>query len=441
MSEDLAQAQKKQVELKTTDTVFKITGLIILAITFGLFGGWAAFAPLDSAALAPGVVMVKDYRKTVQHLEGGIVKDILVRDGDVVKKDDVLVVIDDTQARAQLEILKSQYISFKTLESRLLSERDDLDRVVYPEELTALDDKRLVEAKQGQNQVFMARKNAREGEISVLEHRIDQLQSQIDGIAAVQKSRHALAASYQEEIGELESLVREGYADKQRLRELKRSLARLQGEIGEGKSGIAANEIKVGETRLQILQLNKEFRTEVVNQLGEVQAKLHDINERVSAVEDTVSRAVVKAPDSGMVLGMSVHTVGGVIGAGSAILDIVPQTEELVVEAQVSPIDIDRVQTGTTAEIRFSAFKSATTPIATGTLVSLSADRLLNEQTGMPYYLARVEVSEESIEALGELKLLPGMPAEVLINTGARTLLEYIIQPATNAFHRSMLED
>ncbi len=441
MSEDLAQAQKNQIELKTTDAGFKVIGLIILAITFGLFGGWAAFAPLDSAALAPGVVTVKNYRKTVQHLEGGIVKEILVRDGDVVTKDEVLIVLDDTQARAQLEILRSQFISLKTLESRLLSERDDLKRVRYPEDLSGLDDARLREAEQGQNQVFIARKNAREGEISVLKQRIEQLKSQIAGIKAIQDSQRTLAASYREEIGELESLVKEGYADKQRLRELKRSLARLYGEIGEGKSTIAANEIKIGETQLQILQLNKEFRTEVVNQLGEIQAKLYDVNERMAAVEDTVSRALIKAPESGMVLGMSVHTVGGVVGAGSGILDIVPQTEELIIEAQVSPIDIDRVHTGTPAEIRFSAFKSATTPIATGTVVNLSPDRLLNEQTGMPYYLARVEVSEESMQALGELKLLPGMPAEVLINTGARTLLEYIVQPATNAFRRSMLED
>ncbi len=438
---DLAQAQKAQIELKTSDWSLKVIGLVILAITFGLFGGWATFAPLDSAALASGVVTVKNYRKTVQHLEGGIVKAIKVRDGDKVAKDDVLVVLDDTQARAQLEILNSQFITTKTLESRLLSERDELSAVTYPEVLMTMQDTRLDEAKQGQEQVFSARKNAREGEISVLEQRTEQLKSQIDGTRAIQASQRQLASSYEEEIEELQSLVKEGYADKQRLRELQRNHAQVMGELGRGDSTIAANEIQIGETKLQILQLKKDFRTEVVNQLGEVQAKLFDINERMAAMKDRVVRTEVKAPSSGMVLGLAVHTVGGVISPGSKILDIVPQSEDLVVEAQVSPIDIDRVAIGTTAEIRFSAFKSAVTPTVKGTVVNISADRLINEQSGMPYYLARVEVSEKSMQDLGDLKLVPGMPAEVLINTGARTLLQYIVQPATNAFKRSMLED
>ena len=223
--------------------------------------------------------------------------------------------------------------------------------------------------------------------------------------------------------------------------EIERSHARLQGDIAELKSTVAANEIRIGETRLQILQLKKDSHTEVVSQLGDQQAKLFDVNERIAATQSTLERTHIKAPDSGMVLGLAVHTVGGVIGSGIPILDIVPVSGELIVEAQVSPIDIDRVHTGQVADIRFSAFRSSTTAKIQGVVVNLSADRLVDEQSGMPYYLARVEVTKDGMNDLGKLKLLPGMPAEVLINTGARTLLNYLMRPASDAFHRSLLED
>ena len=441
MSQAVAQIEtEKAVELKTSDISIRVIGFIILFITFGLFGGWATFAPLDSAALAPGVVTVKSYRKTVQHLEGGIVKDIVVRDGAQVEKGQLLIELDDTQARAQLGILRGQFITSKAQEARLLSEREGLKKIAYPEEL-ADSDTRAIEARRSQDQVFLARKSAYEGEVSVLKQRIEQLRSQIKGLEALRGSKDDLAASYQEEIVDYRTLVNDGYADKQRLRELERNLARMKGETAEHQAEIARIEMQIGETKLQILQLQKEFQTEVAGLLGEAQAKLFDVNERIAAVQDTVSRTRILAPESGMVLGLTVHTIGGVISAGTPILDIVPQSEELIVEAQISPIDIDRVSTGMLAEIRFSAFKSATTPVIEGRLLSISADRLTNEQTGMPYYLGRVEVTEKGTRNLGNLQLLPGMPAEVLINTGERTLLEYIVQPATNAFARSLIED
>ena len=429
------------IVLDTSDTRFRRIGLTLLGITFGLFGGWATFAPLEGAALAPGVVMVKNYRKTVQHFEGGIVEQIRVRDGDLVQKGEVLVVLDDTQARAQHEILLGQFISYKAIEARLLSERDGLSEVSYPDVLTGLDDSRVDDSIAGQNQVFQARKSSREGEISVLKQRIDQLRSQIEGQQAVAQSRRTLLASYGQEIDDLSSLLAEGYTDKQRLMEVERSHARLEGDIAEIKSTMAANEIRIGETRLQILQLKKDGHTEVVSQLGDQQAKLFDVNERIAATQSTLERTDIKAPESGMVLGLTVHTVGGVIGSGVPILDIVPVSEELIVEAQVSPIDIDRVHTGQVADIRFSAFKSSATAKLQGIVINLSADSLVNEQSGLSYYLARVEVTKDSMDKLGELKLLPGMPAEVLINTGARTLLNYLMRPASDAFARSLIED
>ncbi|MNZ55506.1 Type I secretion system membrane fusion protein PrsE [compost metagenome] len=199
--------------------------------------------------------------------------------------------------------------------------------------------------------------------------------------------------------------------------------------------------LQIGETELQIAQLQKNFVAEVVNRLAEVQTQVFDLSERLSAVQERANRIQIRAPESGMVLGMTVHTVGGVVGPGTPLLDIVPASEDLVVEVQISPVDIDRITPGKLADIRFSAFSMATTPVIEGQLSHISADRLINEQTGAAYYLGRVELTEKGRKDLGSLILVPGMPAEVLINTGERTLLNYLVRPATNVFARSLIED
>jgi epimerase transport system membrane fusion protein len=441
MSKDALKAIREgQFELDLSDRTPRLIGLLILFVTFGMFGTWAAVAPLDSAALAPGVVTVKTYRKTVQHLEGGIVKEIHVRDGDQVEAGDVLLVLDDTQARAELGIVRGQLIATLAQEARLKAERDGLSEIVFPSSFE-MDDPRVKEAVLSESQVFRARMNSHLGEIGVLEQRMAQIDEQVRGLEAVIRSKDELMRSYRAEVRDLSELLSDGFVDKQRLRDLERRVSELEGEMADNRSSIAQAKMRRGETELQILQLKKDFHTEVVNQLSEVQSKLFDLRERERALTDRVERTVVRAPDSGMVLGMKVHTVGGVVRAGEPVLDIVPAASDLIVEAQVSPIDIDRVTVGMPADIRFSAFKQATTPVIEGVVTHISADRLTDEQTGMPYYLARVELTEKGREQLGDLLLVPGMPAEVLINTGERTLLEYLIQPATNALARSFIED
>ncbi|MBS99318.1 MAG: hemolysin secretion protein D [Oceanospirillaceae bacterium] len=439
-SESLKAIREGNFELDVSDKRPKVIGLIILFLTFGVFGTWATVAPLDSAALAPGVVTVKSYRKTVQHLEGGIVEALKVRDGDVVEEGDILLTLDATQARAELEIVRGQLIATRALEARLQAEREEKESIQFPSAFNVTDD-RVAEAVKSEQQVFAARRSSHLGEVTVLEQRVTQLDEQIKGLGAVIASKRELLNSYQAEVSELTDLLTEGYVDKQRLREMERSISRLKGEIAEHRSSIAQAKMRQGETELQILQLTKDYHTEVVNQLSEVQAKLFDLRERERALEDRVERTVVRAPDSGMVIGMKVHTVGGVVQSGSPILDIVPSSDALIIEAQVSPIDIDRVSVGKLADIRFSAFKSSTTPVIEGRVTQISADRLVNEETGMPYYLSRVELTDTGRDMLGDLQLVPGMPAEVLINTGERTLLQYLVQPATNAFARSFIED
>jgi epimerase transport system membrane fusion protein len=443
MKEQTAQTNAKlpDVSLVTNDAPIRAIGMAVLLGTVGILGTWSYLAPIDSAASASGFVTVKSHSKTVQHLDGGIVKELIAKDGDIVNEGDILLTLDGSEIKAQLEILRGQQITFAAQVARLTAERDRLGQVIYPKEVQNLSDARVVEAQQSENQIFNARKNAHEGEVSVLNQRISQLNSRIQGLQGQKTSKQELKASYTEEAKDLRELLAEGFADKQRLRDLERSLSASTGEIASLSSEIASSEMQIGETRLQILQIQKQFQEEVANKLSEVQAQLYDINQRLTATVDKVNRIQIKAPSAGRVMGLSIHNVGGVITPGRPILDIVPQGEELIIDARVSPMDIDRVHVGLVAEVRFSAFKQALTPKMMGKLTILSADKLTDERTGAPYYSAKIELTPDSYVKLGGMELLPGMPADVLINTGERTVFEYLMQPITNAFARAFIED
>ncbi len=414
-------------------------GLIIAFLVFGVFGVWAATAPLDGAAHAQGSVTVRSYKKTIQHLEGGMISRIYVQNGDYVEAGEPLLELDSTQSLAQLEIATAQLTAVSALEARLLAERDDLEEVRFPSTLDT-SNANVRSEMDAQQSIFAARKASREGSIAVLEQRIEQLRSRITGLKAVRESKEELAASFGEELADTRILLEQGFSDKLRLRNLERSHATYNGEAAEMLSSISSTEMQIGETQLQILQTENEFRSEVVAQLGETQTRLKDLRERVTALTDIVQRTVIRAPEAGIVNGMQYHTEGGVVGPGAPIADVVPQGDELIIEARVSLMDIDRIQAGQVATVRFSSFGSRT-PILFGTVLSVSADAMADQQTGMPFYLARVTVNPESMEALGALTLVPGMPAEVLILSGERTFLQYVMKPFSNALARSLLED
>lgn len=442
MTDKLALISKNEnIDLVTDERPIRNIGLAVLAVTFGILGTWGYLAPIDSAALAPGSVTVKSHSKTVQHLDGGIVKELIAKDGDIVKEGDILLKLDGTEVKAQLEILRGQLITLSSQMARLVAERDQQPSITFPDNLHDLSDPRTVEARQIENQIFQSRKNSYEGEISVLKQRISQLTSKIEGLKGQRSSKQELMASYKEEATDLKEMLAQGFADKQRLRDIERNHAMVTGDISSLTSDIASSEMQIGETKLQILQLQKKFQEEVAEKLGEVQAQLYDASQRATATADKVTRTDVKAPASGRVLGLSVHNIGGVITPGKPILDIVPQQEELIINAQVSPIDIDRVRTGLVAEVRFSAFKQALTPKVMGKVIDISADRLMDERTGNSYYQAQVELTPESYIKLRGFELVPGMPAEVFINTGERTVFEYLMQPITNSFARAFIED
>jgi len=417
-------------------------GYGILLVVFGGFGGWAALAPLDSAAVAPGVITVQNYRRTVQHLEGGIVQALHVREGQFVKAGDVLIDLEGTQFRAELDSLGVQQATLRAQEARLLAERDRRAVVKYPAtDVLPATDPRMIEARQGQQTLFVARRRAYEGEVSVLRQSSNQLRAQITGLESVQASKRALIASYKGEIQDLRELLAEGFADRQKLREFERNVAALEGEVAELDASAAQARAKINEAELRMLQVEREFQTGVAAELGETQAKLSDVTERLRAAQDRVTRAQVRAPVSGRVLQLRVHTVGGVIAPGQPLMDVVPEREALVVEARVLPVDIDRVRAGLEATIHFSSFKRTAVPVVRGGVSSVSADRIVDDKTGQAYFLARVEIAGPEREKLREVELKPGMPAEVMINTGSRTLLGYLWEPLGDSIARSFRED
>ena len=428
------------------DRAIRWQGFALMLVVFGGFGTWASLAPLQSASLAPGVIAVEHYRKTVQHLEGGIIRSLAVHDGDAVQADQVIATLDDTHARAQLEVFRGQLYLRLAQEARLAAQRDGLPAVPYPQDLLAhRDDPRVQEALRLQDQTFAVRKAATEGASAVYRRQIEQLRAKVVGLQAQTHSRDRLVASYRADLADFQSLLKEGFTEKQKVEEMDRALAQSEGQRGQLVSDIAASELQIAEIELKILQLQKDLQRDVASELSDVQADLFQLREKVQSIESMVNRSVIKAPVSGMVLGLAVHTIGAVIPPGGRLLDIVPQDQKLIIEAQVAPIDIDRVTVGQRAEVRFSAFKTRDLPTIAGTLIRVSADRLVEDHKDgqTAYYLARVAVSPEGLEALStaELDLVPGMPAEVLIQTGERTLVQYVMKPLTDSFKRSLIED
>ena len=414
-------------------------GLTIFALVFGVFGGWAALAPIDGAAYAPGEVTVESQNKSVQHLEGGIIAEILVGNGDLVQPGQPLINLDRTQPQAQLDVARNQYMANLVREARLIAQRDRAGSIVWP---AALDqnDPATREEINAQTYIFETRMSALEGNVDVLEQRIGQLENRVIGMEASRASRLLLAESYEAELVDTRQLLDQGFSDRIRLRELERNFANFSGEAGELAANIASTEMQIGETRLQIQQVEKDFSNEVAAEFAETRTNMNDLLERIIALEDVVERTVIRAPDGGYVTGMQTHTVGGVISPGMIIADIVPEGDELVIEAQVSPNDIDRVALNQEANIRFSAFGNMT-PTIYGEVTNISADSFQDPNTGLSYYTAEIMVTPDGMDDLGELVLMPGMPAEVFITTGERTFLQYLFKPFSNAVARSFRED
>ncbi len=419
-----------------------LAGLLVVAVMFGGLGTWAALAPLKSAVIAPGVVTVFSKRKTLQHLEGGIVSEILVRDGDFVERGQLLLRLEDTRARANLAILEGQLGVFRSREARLVAERDRAEAVVFPPVLAErAGDPKIAGSLRGEAELFAARKAALDGEVEILTQRVQQLRKQISGLEAQRRAKGKQLELIVEEVQGLQVLYDKGYAPKTRILALQRTAEQLAGERGEHIAEIARARTSIGEAELQKIQVAKTFREEVVSELREVQAKVFDLEERAVAAADELKRVELRAPQAGTVVGLDVHTVGGVLSPGQPILDLVPREDELVIEGRVAPQDIDKITPGQSSVVRLSAFDLRTTPELTGAVFTASADSLPDPATGESYYLVGVRITKEELDKLGDLVLLPGMPAEVFIATGERTAMSYLIKPLTDGLERALRDE
>jgi len=416
-----------------------LIGSAIVALVFLVFGVWSAIAPLDSAALAQGVVKVEGNRKQVQHYEGGIVENILVEEGQAVEQGDLLMRLDDTQARAERQILIGQLMAAKAEEARFLAELKGADEPVFPKILQQ--DERGIEARDAAYEHFVARREARLGEVEVLEQQIEQLELQSEGLQEMIDAKTRMVSSYNEEIAQYDALYSRGLSNNLRIRELQRQRDEYQGEIAEHKSEIASTNVRVTEAGLKIIQIERNAKTEAANELSRIKSEIYDLEERLYVVEDRIRKADIRAPVDGMVMGLSVYTVGGVIKPGDVLMEVVPGAANLVVEARILPSDIDSVEVGMSADLRFPGFNTASTPIVEGQLIDVSADSFVNEEDGTAYYIGKLAADPESLEQqLGHFRLVPGMPVEVVIKTGSRTLFEYLAKPALNVLDTSLLE-
>jgi len=417
-------------------------GAFLLIAFFAGFGGWAALAPLSSATVAEGVIRVETHRKTVQHLEGGIVREILVNEGDKVTAGQVLMRLDKTQSGTTVSVLQDQQDALLALQARLEAERDGLDAIQFPPELLARQsDPKVATVVGGQQKIFDTRRQSLRAQLGILSQRVEQLGSEIAGHKAQLVSANEQIQLTQEEIATVTDLLNRGLERKPRLLALQRQQSYLEGSRGEQLGAIAKAQQEIGEAKLQSADLLDKRSSEIALELRDTQSRLLENRQKLGAAVDVDNRMEVVAPVSGQVVDLKVHTLGGVVRPGDALLDIVPQSDELVVEARVRPVDIDAVHAGQSAQVALTAYKQRTTPRLDGRLATVSADALIDESRHISYYSAEIHIDSSELAKLNGVQLYPGMPAEVMIVTGERTLLQYFIQPVIDSFHRAFREE
>lgn len=414
-----------------------VGGLGFLTLT-GLLGGWAVGTEIVGAVIAQGSLVVETSLKKVQHPVGGVVSELMVRDGDRVKAGDIVMRIDATMTRANLAIIVKSLDQFTARKARLESERDRAGKVVFPKALLdRSNDTDIVAMLDAEQRLFETRSAVRESKKRQLEQRVRQLRDEIAGMEAERAANFREQGMVDEELIRFRSLHERGLMEKSRLSTLERQATDIDGDIARLMAGIAGVEAKISETALQILQIDEQWSEEVGSDLREMDARIGEYVERRVAAEDQLKRVDILAPQDGVVHQLAVHTVGGVIAPGEQIMMIVPEVDKLVVEAKVAPQDIDQIYYGQATNLRFSAFNQKTTPEITGTVERISADVTVDQRTGASYYLVRVATSQEQIKRLGEFHLMPGMPVEAFITTGERSVLSYFLKPLMDQASRS----
>ena len=416
-------------------------GWLLVIAGFGGFMAWAATAPLDAGVSSPGTVVVADNRKAVQPLVGGKVAELAVRDGDAVRVGQILVRLDDTQARSQLDVARGQWFTASAVEARLVAERLDHPQIEFPAALReAHADPRASASMALQRELFVTRKRALASELAILEESIRGLEAQLHGVEASSRSRRTQTSLLRDEIARQRELVDEGFYPRNRLSEQERNLAALNAAIAEDAGNAGRIRQQIAETRSRMIARENQQRQEVESQLTEVQRDAGALLSRIEALEFDLRNTEIAAPADGLVVGLAVHTVGGVVGVGNPLMEIVPADEPLKIDAQIPPHLIDHVRAGLEVDILFPAFNRATTPNVAGRVLQVSADVLVEPQQGIQYFKAVIEVTAEGMHKLRQYEIRPGMPAEIFVRTGERTLLNYLVKPLTDRLQGALTE-
>ena len=420
---------------------FQVFGFLSILVMGGVVGGWATFSELNGAVIAPATIMVESYSKKVQHKEGGIIGDIRVKDGDRVEIGQALVILDNTETKSELAIIDSLLVEALAKRARLEAQRDRASVIVFPAEVIARANEPGVAAiMAGQTKLFNARLQAIIGKKEQLNQQIGQLTEQIGGLESQKIAKEKQLVLISAELTDLKDLQSKGLVPVSRVLAMDRETARLDGERGELVASKASAEARIAEVRVQILQIDEEDLSQTLTDLREIEGKVAELKERKLAIASRLERMVIKSPITGDVYQLAVHTVGGVIGPGEPLMLIVPEADELILQAQVMPQDIDQVRPGQIAHIRFPAFNSRLTPEVAAEVTQISADTSRLDASSPPFYSVRLMISAKELDKLGTNKLKPGMPAEAFIQTEAQTPMTYFLKPLTDQFAHALRE-
>ncbi len=432
------------VEVNTDARRYARVGWIVVLLGFCGFMLWALTAPLDKGVPLSGTVAKESNRQTVQHQTGGTVADILVKDGDVVKQGQVLVRMNQIMAKSAFEMTEGQYLTARAVEARLQAEMANRRSIDFPEELKQRrNDPRVADMLRLQEQLLMSRQMSLQSELSSIDESISGLKLQIRGLEESRDSKKEQVGFLKEQLGGMRDLAKEGYVARNRLLDLERTYAQLGGAISEDIGNIGRSQRQVLELGLRRSQRMQDYQKEVRTLLTETQKEAVALAARLDAQKFELQSVDVKSPADGVVVGLAVFTRGGVVPPGFKMMDIVPSGDPLVVEGQLPTNLVDKVQPGLPVELMFSAFNANKTPHIEGEVVTVSADRSVEERTGMPYYTVRVKVTQEGAKkiAANKLNIIPGMPVELFVKTGERTMMNYLLKPVFDRAQSSMSED
>lgn len=437
---DVVVRQPVAVEVNTDHRSHARLGWLIVLLGVGGFLLWASFAPLDQGVPVSGTVTVASNRKAIQHQTGGIVDEILVKDGDVVKAGQPLVRMNDVQARSQAEMTRVQYFTARAAEARLIAERDGKREVEFPGDLDK-NDPRVTSTLSLQRQLFSSRQSALQNELAGLEESIAGLRSQMRGLEESRDSKKTQLQFLKEQLDGMRDLAKDGYVARNRLLELERTYAQISGAISEDIGNIGRAQRQISELSLRRVQRQQEYQREVRSQLSDVQKEAEALENRLKGQDFELANVVVKAPVDGTIVGINVFTKGGVIGSGFRMMDIVPSDDPLIVEGQVPVNLIDKVHAHLPVELIFSAFNQNKTPHIPGVVTQVSADRFVDEHNGMPYYKLKAQVAPEGMKIIKDLQIRPGMPVEVVVKTGQRTMMSYLFKPVFDRARTALSEE